>query len=107
MIDSSQAEMLNFNRADIMCLPLYRFFPPATATVAMVAIDKVFKTGLPMWFAYSLVEHSFICLIEKIDKNTAAIHEILDNPDDRLRLKNFLLAASGNFHRTLFRKDVG
>jgi len=105
LIDSNQTDMLNFNRDDIMCLPLYRFFPPATAVPAMAAIDKVFKTGLPLWHSYSLAEYSFICLIEKINKDTVVMHEILDNIDDRPMLKKFLLVASGNFHRKLYRKD--
>lgn len=105
LIDSSQTKMLNFNRDDIMCLPLYRFFPAATAIPAMAAIDKVFKTGLTVWHAYSLAEHAFLCLLEKIDNGVVAIHEVLDDPDDRPDLKKFLLAASGNFHRDLYRKN--
>lgn len=107
LIDSTQTEMINFNRDEIMCLPIYRFFPPATAIPAMAAIDTVFKTGLPLWHGYSLGDHSFIVLLEKIDRDIVAIHEVFDDPDHREPLKKFLLVASGNFHRELYRKDVG
>jgi hypothetical protein len=107
LIDSTQTEMINFKRNEIMCLPLYRLFPPATAIPAMSAIDNIFKNGLPIYHAYSIGDHSFICLLEKIDNNTVAIHEVFDDPDNRQRLKKFLWTASGNFRREPYRKDVG
>jgi len=99
--------MINFDRADLVGVPLYKAMPKKAATAVMDKIDAAFKTGLPLWYDYTLKGQSFLCLVERIDKDTVIVHEAMDDLEDRARIEKFLLVASGNFHRQLMNKDVG
>lgn len=107
MFKSSQKIGINFRPDEILGIPLYKVLPKQAAAAVMAKIDLAFKTGLPLWYDYALKGHSFLCLVERVDKKTVIVHEVMDDLEDRARIEKFLLVASGNFHRQLYRKDVG
>ena len=107
LIQSTQQEMLNFNRDEIMGFPLIEFLPPCEAVPAMRAIDMAFESGQPVCFSYSFRDLAFICLLERLDESVVAVHEVFDIPAERPRLKKLLWAACGNFYRSLYNKETG
>lgn len=104
LIHSTQKEMLNFNKDAIIGFPLVEFLPPSEAYPAMRAIDQAFSTRLPICHCYSFRDLAFMLLIDQVEDDVVAVHEIFDNPADRPRLKKFLWAASGNFFKNFNNK---
>ena len=99
--------MENWDINEIMGFHIRDFFPPAECMAIESAFNKVKKTGNYLWYVHTIRSSCYLWLIDQIDDGIIAVHEVHDNPDDRPRLKKFLLAASGNFHKKYFKKNVG
>ena len=80
---------------------LRRFMPSHTWWKMKQAIDNVLRTGIPEWIVYDIKNRYFLALIDRIDDNKIAVHEVFDDPENRDMLKKKLWVASGNFHRQL------
>ncbi len=107
LVHSTQEKMICFNRNKIIGMPYDYFMPPSLSEPVIRAIRQAFETGLPVWHSYSLGDHAFLWLIDRIQQDIVAIHEVHDNPTERDRLKRFLWAAAGSFHMSLGKKDAG
>ena len=95
-----------FNKDSIMGKNVLEFMPPGESLSTAQAIRRAFKNG-HVWHSYSVGDFAFLWLISKIDDILVAVHEVYDHPADRPKRKKFLLAASGNFYKRYYRKDVG
>jgi len=104
LVHTTQTEMLNFNRNEIIGFPLLEYLPPCEAIPTMRAIDKAFTSYEPVYHSYSYRDLSFLLLIDRVDDSAVAVHEVFDNPHDRPRLKKLLWIASGNLKKRLNNK---
>jgi hypothetical protein len=97
-----------FDRDKVIGAHLSDFFlPPGEYVSAVNAFRQVIISGRPEWFSYAVGDLAFLVLIDLLDNGMVAVHEVLDDIDDRMTRKMFLWAASGNFHRDLFREETG
>jgi hypothetical protein len=95
-----------FNKNLIMGESVLTFMPPRESISTAQAIRRAFKNG-HTWHSYSVGDFAFLWLISRIDDILVAVHEVYDHPADRPKRKKFLLAASGNFNKRYYNKDVG
>ena len=99
MSDTTQDTMLNFDKNKILGLSLSAFLPPAESGSALAAIKSVFDTGIPLYHSYSFCDYAFLWLVDKLNNDIVAVHEVFDDPNCRYKLKKFLWVASGQYYK--------
>ena len=106
-VNTTQLKMISYDVQDVIGQHIQKLITPAEFSTIASKIDRVFFTGEPLYHIYNVKGWSFLVLLNKIDNDTIAAHEVIDDPYQRPRLKRFLWAASGNFYKRYYKENVG